>query len=81
MKIIKYGEGYPKTITCEKCKSELEYDHNDVYSWNDVCDEIITTGIITCPVCGKNVEVFKYTRPGYGLKLEKIKPKKRWWQR
>lgn len=76
MKILKYGEGYPKTTTCHKCKSELEYDFKDIYNWNDLLDEIITTGIITCPVCGETIEVYKYSRP----RLDCSK-KKRWWQR
>lgn len=76
MKILKYGEGYPKTVTCDGCKSELEYIDKDIYSWTDALDEFITTGIITCPVCGKQVVVFQRThpRPNYPKK-------KRWWQR
>ena len=76
MKILKYGEGYPKTVTCDNCKSELEYNSEDIYSWTDALDELVTTGIITCPVCGNSVVVFQYSRPRYD-----IKPKKRWWQR
>lgn len=81
MKILKYGEGYPKTAVCGHCKSELEYDFNDICSYDDLLEYIVTTGIITCPVCGKNIEVYRYTRQRPDLKLEKIAPKKRWWQR
>ena len=75
MKILKYGEGYPKTCTCGKCKSELEYDFSDIYSWNDLLDEIVTTGVITCPVCGETIEVYKYFRPRYDDPKKKL-----WWQ-
>ena len=76
MKILKYGEGYPKTVTCDKCQSELEYNSEDIYSWNDLLDEIVTIGIITCPVCGEAIEVYRFSRP------RPIYPKKkRWWQR
>ena len=75
MKILKYGEGYPKTVTCHKCKSELEYDSKDVYSWNDLLDEIITIGIITCPVCDEKIEVYRYSHPRLNCRR-----KKRWWQ-
>lgn len=75
MKILKYGEGYPKTCTCGKCKSELEYDFKDVYSWNDLLDEITTIGIVTCPVCGEAVEVYRHSRPRLDCHR-----KKRGWQ-
>ena len=75
MKILKYGEGYPKTVICDGCKSELEYNFEDIYSWTDTLDELVTTGIITCPVCGNSVVVFQYSRP-----RNDTKPKKRWWQ-
>ena len=75
MKILKYGEGYPKTIICGNCKSELKYNSEDIYSWTDVLDEFITIGIITCPVCGKTIEVYKHSRP-----RPNCSKKKRWWQ-
>lgn len=35
MKVIKYGEGYePKIVTCEHCKSELEYTREDLRTGN-----------------------------------------------
>jgi hypothetical protein len=76
MKILKYGEGYPKTVVCDNCKSELEYNSKDIYSRTDALDEFITTGIITCPVCGKTVVVFQHSHP----RLDLIK-KKWWWER
>lgn len=76
MKILKYGEGYPKTVTCEHCKSELEYDTKDVFCWSDVLDEIVDMGIITCPVCNQSIVVYKHCRP-----LPEYPKKKRWWQR
>ncbi len=31
MKVIKYGKGYePKQVVCECCKSEIEYEKNEV---------------------------------------------------
>ena len=76
MKILTYGDGYPKTKICERCNSELEYNFEDVFRWTDALDELVTTGIITCPVCGNSIVVFQYSRPRCD-----IKPKKRWWQR
>ena len=74
MKVIKYGDGYPRTIVCDNCHSELEYNYKDIYSWTDELDEFITTGIITCPVCGKHVMVYQYTHP-------RPQQKKWWWQK
>ena len=76
MKILKYGEGYPKTITCDNCKSELQYNAGDIYSWTDTLDELVTTGVINCLVCGKQVVVFQHTRP-----RPDYPKKKRWWQK
>lgn len=76
MKILTYGDGYPKIKICGRCNSELEYNFEDIFSWTDTLDELVTTGIITCPVCGNSIVVFQYSRPRYD-----IKPKKRWWQR
>lgn len=72
MKILKYGEGYPKTVVCEHCKSELEYDNKDVFYWSDVLDEIVDMGAITCPVCDQSIVVYEHTRPRIDY------PKKRW---
>lgn len=30
MKVLKYGEGYPKTILCDECESTLEYKTEDI---------------------------------------------------
>lgn len=76
MKILKYGEGYPKTVTCDGCKSELEYNNKDVFYWSDVLDEIIDMGAITCPVCGRSIVVYEHSRPN-----PDCLKKKRWWQR
>ena len=77
MKILKYGEGYPKTVTCNHCNSELEYDAEDVYSFNDYyMDHTTTTDCIKCPVCSKPSKVGIHI-----FKSDDIdKPKKRWWQ-
>ena len=76
MKILKYGDGYPKTVTCDNCKSVLEYNYKDIYSWNDILDEIVTTGAVKCPVCGTWIEVYKYSKP-----RPDYPKKKRWWQK
>jgi hypothetical protein len=67
MKIIKYGEGYPKTCTCDDCKSELEYTFKDIK-----CDrrsglsddplikyQIVEIDYVECPVCGSTVNINK----------------------
>lgn len=58
MKILKYGEGYPKTITCECCNSELEYDGTDIFEYTDFYrDRSETFKLIKCPVCGQEIMV------------------------
>lgn len=54
MKIIKYGEGYPIQITCNKCKSILEIELADIHSYTEqfVLKQEHTKYII-CPVCGE----------------------------
>lgn len=58
MRIINYGPGYePKRITCDSCKSELEYRQKDIQYY----DSKIKGGYddykqrfleyLTCPVC------------------------------
>ena len=80
MKILKYGEGYPKTVVCDKCGSELEYEPCDVfcaYGASTMDGSIEETKNITCPVCKHNIEL--ETRVIYCSTL--VEPKKRWWQR
>ena len=70
MKVISYGEDYkPKTIICSYCKSELEYDYEDIYSGSCIVvdkekftkKEIISI-YVSCPVCGySNTLGEKYT--------------------
>ena len=75
MKILKYGEGYPKTITCSNCKSELEYEPSDVYSFTDhFIEESKTTEYIKCPVCNKAITVQIHSISHVTQK------EKRWWQ-
>ena len=75
MKILKYGEGYPKTITCSHCKSELEYDACDVYRFTDhFIEESKTTEYVKCPVCNKAV-----TTQIYSIQHSN-QEKKRWWE-
>lgn len=77
MKILQYGDGYPKTVTCEHCNSELEYDATDIFSFTDIySDHTEKIDYIKCPVCSKSikidVDIFQFYTD---------KPKKRWWQR
>lgn len=58
MKILKYGEGYPKTVTCSRCKSELEYEACDIKSFIEhFMEESKTTEYVVCPVCNKVITV------------------------
>ena len=58
MKILKYGDGYPKTVTCDKCKSELEYNINDIHTDNSIYfDHTESEKTIKCPVCGHRIVV------------------------
>jgi transcription elongation factor Elf1 len=75
MKILKYGEGYPKTVTCEHCNSELEYDAADIFNFTNIyIDYTETTDYIKCPVCSKSIKVDVHRSQFYT-----DKPKKRWW--
>ena len=59
MKILKYGDGYPKTVVCECCESELEYDALDIgfKMLKNCCDlgdgrvRGWEASYIVCPVC------------------------------
>lgn len=64
MKILKYGEGYPRTVTCEHCGSELEYTMKDLdYSeYTIVYPETHTEEVhweehINCPVCTEMIQI------------------------
>jgi hypothetical protein len=83
MKILKYGDGYPKTVTCYKCKSELEYTLTDIkhtqeieYSSDPLVDDhIVRVEYVVCPVCGDMVRTF--TSPIWSCHED---TKKRWWK-
>ena len=89
MKILKYGEGYPKTVICNDCKSELEYGLEDMDSYHWVyTDKVEFIKTIKCPVCGKEITVDKhidyYSQPETRIESEpksETQPKKRWWQK
>ena len=77
MKILKYGEGYPKTVTCEHCNSELEYNTEDIFSFTDIyADRTETFDCIKCPVCSKSIEVDVHI----SKRRYPEEPRKRWWQ-
>ena len=75
MKILKYGEGYPKTTTCELCDSKLEYEFNDIYEYSDIyTDRTEHFKQIKCPVCGFAITV------DICIREYNNQEKKRWWQ-
>lgn len=82
MKVLKYGEGYPKTVTCGKCKSELEYTITDIqhaqdveYTSDSLVDyQLLRVEYIVCPVCGQSVRTF--SAPIWSIDSKKRK----WWQ-
>ena len=93
MKILKYGEGYPKIVMCDNCKSELEYISEDINESETMCRvndlkvESVTYRVkyLICPVChlyvvlGKNVKAIQYQTETQSQEHEK--PKKRRWKR
>jgi C4-type Zn-finger protein len=64
MKVIKYGSGNePKRITCDSCKSELEYIQDNIQYYNstvrekkNACKQMFLK-YITCPVCKTWIEL------------------------
>ena len=89
MKILKYGEGYFKTCTCENCKSELEYEMSDVYCGyrhrfaDDNTYDVEEHKFITCPVCNHTINLEILLVQSSVPVEPKVEPKrkKRWWQR
>jgi ribosomal protein S27E len=90
MKILKYGDGYPKTVVCEHCGSELEYETNDVYSYyktNYLNDNKIVFSeqhkTLDCPVCkyAIDLETLLIQYPVLVEPEVKTQPKKGWWQK
>ncbi len=91
MKILKYGEGYPKTVTCDKCKSDLEYDTDDIKTFTSECKnidegkiQIMKRRYVVCPVCKQSINfgmelLYEYELPQ--SPFTKPKPKKRWWRK
>jgi hypothetical protein len=83
MKILKYGEGYPKTATCKECKSELEYVLTDIKHYTDsefpdgniMEYNIVGIDYIVCPVCGAEIRVESRIIEHIGKKSKK---KKQW---
>lgn len=85
MKILKYGEGYPKVATCEHCNSELEYAAPDIQNYQSTREyrdknlrAITTHYYVKCPVCGTSIIINEHT--GYqSINQDVYKPKK-WWK-
>lgn len=96
MKILQYGDGYPKMAVCDKCQSKLEYDPDDIevsitdYNLN-LGDEKIQRWrnvYITCPVCKHSIRLeaqvlYEYKNPAPRIVKQPETPtkKKRWWQK
>lgn len=92
MKVLKYGEGYPKTIFCDECESTLEYTIEDI---KDRCkcitepDPLIeyihkTEKYLECPVCGHHITLHHFYSSIKYKEIPKAEPKpkkKRWWQK
>lgn len=88
MKILKYGDGYPKTIVCERCKSELQYVIPDIESYRTKQEykdknlrAITTHSYIKCPVCGNTVIISEHT--GYQSINQDalfVGKRKKWWK-
>lgn len=93
MKVLKYGEGYPKTIFCDECESTLEYDIKDIkettkrfHSTN--LDPIIEyveyiDKYLVCPVCNHPItlNLLHVSTKYKEISEEKPKKKKWWWQK
>ena len=77
MRILEYGEDYPKTVACEHCNSKLEYEGDDIFSHTDIySDRTETFKYIKCPVCGESIDVDVRL-----VKLFEPQPKKKkWWE-
>lgn len=86
MKVLKYGEGYPKTIVCDECKSTLEYDIEDTkdkfarISQPDPLIEYVdcVEKYLVCPVCNHHI-VLDYL--DFSAKFKGKSKKKKWWQK
>ena len=93
MKILKYGEGYPKIVMCNSCKSELEYISEDINESETTCrvnDSKVESATyrvkyLICPVCHlyvvleKDVKAIQYKTETQ--LQEPAEPKKRRWKR
>lgn len=59
MKILKYGEGYPKVAHCNCCHSQLEYVATDIQcTLVQMIPDVKTQEYICCPVCGTHIVVY-----------------------
>lgn len=87
MKVLKYGEGYPKTIFCDECKSTLEYSIADIkeksrraynpdpfIEYHEYIDKYLV-----CPVCNHRItlDLIYYLTKYREIPSEEPK-KKRW---
>ena len=86
MKVLKYGEGYPKTAQCTQCLSELEYNFKDTNFYiseensnNPLIHHLnVRVDYIRCPVCGNIIWIHKEVVSEEYVGDTK---KKRWWQK
>lgn len=58
MKVIKEGTTHLTDITCEQCKSELQYGPRDVSHKSDIFyNRLELIDSVKCPVCGNMIVV------------------------
>lgn len=93
MKVLKYGEGYPKTIFCDECESTLEYTIEDdikettrrVYNPDPFIEYVeYNVKYLICPVCNQPITLnISYLSTKHKeIPKEGLKPKKKkWWQK
>lgn len=60
--VIKNGKEKNFYTRCNKCGSEMEYNHDDVKYETSVASTGITRRFIICPVCGETLLVNLVTK-------------------
>lgn len=90
MKVLKYGEGYPKTIFCDECESTLEYAVGDIkettkrkYNPDSFTEYVeYIDKYLVCPVCNHPITLnLLYFSTKYKEIPSEEPKKKKWWQK
>ena len=92
MKVLEYGEGYPKTIVCNECKSTLEYAVADIeettkrkYNPDPFIEYVeYIDKYLVCPVCNHPITlnlIYCLTKYKEIPSKEPEPKKKKWWQK